>query len=76
MKEAKSCEYFLKLFNLLAADPVFHCKFFALFQSGLGMEIPQINQQLWLRNRYICNQIYESHANKNPNHWSLRSNRH
>jgi hypothetical protein len=46
MKEAKSCEYFLKLFNFLAADPAFHCKFFVVFQSGLGVEIPQINQQL------------------------------
>jgi hypothetical protein len=46
MKEAKSCEYFLKLFNLLAADPVFCCKFFVVFQSGRVMEIPQINQQL------------------------------
>lgn len=33
MKEAKSCEYFLKLFNFLAADPAFHCKFFDAIQD-------------------------------------------
>ena len=33
MKEAKSCEYFLKLFIFLEADPAFHYKFFVAFQD-------------------------------------------